>query len=234
LKNLGVVVLLLLSVTLIAISGVSRYNDNVERNEMIELINSQHHTNELLYNRVLELDNLVDDSPEKIRFITLVDHYVRESAICDMDTHERNLYARYLWQYGNEFDTGHLEEDYIPLRTRLLAIGREESGFNTRAKSTAKAVGLQQLMPATYRVCMMMLNESPDNRTDAMYDMRKQVRFSAFWLRMLYDDHGEDWNAAINAYNCNSCNYETAYTIKVKATAQKILLFAESLQNEAE
>jgi soluble lytic murein transglycosylase len=51
--------------------------------------------------------------------------------------------------YGALYPHPQFESDYVIDEALVWAISRQESGFNPRAKSSAKAAGLMQLMPAT-------------------------------------------------------------------------------------
>jgi membrane-bound lytic murein transglycosylase D len=80
--------------------------------------------------------------------------------------------------------------------TELVWLAEVESGFDTRARSPAGALGMFQLMPATAKDLGLSLWP---------LDQRKQVepsaRAAAKYLRQLYQQFG-DWRLAVAAYNC--------------------------------
>ncbi len=71
----------------------------------------------------------------------------------------------------------------------FLALIQQESGWNRRARSSAGAIGLAQLMPGT----AMYLKVNP-------HDPLENLEGGARYLRMQYETFG-DWRLALAAYN---------------------------------
>lgn len=70
-----------------------------------------------------------------------------------------------------------------------LAVGKQESGYNQSAVSSAGAIGVFQLMPGT----AAGLGVNP-------YDLAQNIDGGLTYLRQLYDRFG-DWRLALQAYN---------------------------------
>ena len=85
-------------------------------------------------------------------------------------------------------------------RGLLLAVVRQESAFNPKAKSRAGAAGLTQLMPGTARrLSRKVLKRRFQNAF--LYDPAVNVRLGASYLRQLLDLFGENVLLAVAAYN---------------------------------
>ena len=85
-------------------------------------------------------------------------------------------------------------------RSLLLAIVRQESAFNPKAKSKAGAAGLTQLMPGTARRLSRIVLKRRF-RTAFLYDPAVNVRLGASYLRSLLDLFQNDVLLAVAAYN---------------------------------
>jgi soluble lytic murein transglycosylase len=85
----------------------------------------------------------------------------------------------------------------IPL---LYGVIRQESLFRPDAVSSAGALGLAQLTPATARTVARHARE-PVPRTADLLEPRVNLRLGASYLRMLMDRYGEQLPVALAAYN---------------------------------
>src|SRR5436190_6178088 len=105
------------------------------------------------------------------------------------------LYPRYFCDYVAA-DSQHFGAD----PTLVMAIMREESRFNPRAKSEAAARGLLQFIITTARdigrdVGLVNVDE------DDLYDPRVIIRLGAKYVSTLSKQFGNDRYAAVAAYN---------------------------------
>ena len=75
-----------------------------------------------------------------------------------------------------------------------------ESHFNSRAKSSAGAVGIMQIMPDTAKWIALSIGIA-DFDTDDLYDPNVNIRFGVWYLSYLYSVFAESWQvfAAYNA-----------------------------------
>lgn len=80
----------------------------------------------------------------------------------------------------------------------LKAIGKAESGFNASAVSSAGAVGVMQLMPATAK--SLGVSNS--------YDARQNIMGGAKYISQLLDKYNGNVELALAAYNAGSGNVD--------------------------
>lgn len=87
----------------------------------------------------------------------------------------------------------------------LLAIIKQESGFNAEAISKAGAIGLMQLMPAT----IYYINEKSSLTIDKPTNPYQNIRGGTWYLNRLYSKflmYPDRWQYALSSYNCGlSC-----------------------------
>lgn len=87
-----------------------------------------------------------------------------------------------------------LEENGMP--HDLIYLAMAESGFQAKAKSYARAVGLWQFIPSTGRNYGLKIDWYIDERRDPV----KSTVAASRYLKKLYDEFG-DWEIAAAAYN---------------------------------
>lgn len=80
----------------------------------------------------------------------------------------------------------------------IYAVIRTESGFDPAARSRAGAVGLMQLLPATFAELTAMTGENIP--LSSLADPLVNIRYGTMYLSFLYREFGE-WRLAYMAYN---------------------------------
>lgn len=73
-----------------------------------------------------------------------------------------------------------------------------ESRFDADATSSAGAMGLMQMMPATFEEMQGYLKETHD--TEALFEPEVSIRYGTYYLSRLYRTF-EDWETVFAAYN---------------------------------
>lgn len=88
-----------------------------------------------------------------------------------------------------------LKDNGVP--AELYYLGMIESGYASRARSHARAVGIWQFMPATARQYGLRVDHEVDERLDVL----RATTAAAKYLKNLKREFGS-WYLAIAAYNC--------------------------------
>ncbi|THB72318.1 MAG: LysM peptidoglycan-binding domain-containing protein [Desulfobulbaceae bacterium] len=109
---------------------------------------------------------------------------------------QRKYFTRWLARSGKYLPMiqAELEAENLPLDLAYLAM--IESGFNQRAYSRSRAVGLWQFMKATGREYNLRVDRYVDERRNAA----KSTRAAVAYLKNLYEEFN-DWHLAVAAYN---------------------------------
>jgi membrane-bound lytic murein transglycosylase D len=87
----------------------------------------------------------------------------------------------------------------------LFYLGMIESGYASRARSQAKAVGIWQFMAPTAREYGLRV----DSEVDERLDIRRSTKAAARYLKGLEQEFGS-WYMAMAAYNCGLGRVRTA------------------------
>uniref|UniRef100_UPI004047EECC transglycosylase SLT domain-containing protein n=1 Tax=Polynucleobacter sp. TaxID=2029855 RepID=UPI004047EECC len=106
--------------------------------------------------------------------------------------------SRYLFYIVQEVNTRNM-----PMEIALLPF--VESAFNPQAKSTAKAMGIWQFMPATGKDFQLTQNVFRDERRDVLQSTDAALDY----LQRLYQQFGS-WDLALAAYNWGAGNVSKA------------------------
>ena len=108
----------------------------------------------------------------------------------------RDWYTRYLERSTAYLPMMHRELDAAGLPRDLTFLAMIESGFSTKARSYASAVGLWQFIASTGRYYGLRVDSWVDQRRDPLL----ATRAAALYLDELYDTF-DDWYLAFAAYN---------------------------------
>jgi len=87
----------------------------------------------------------------------------------------------------------------------LLAIARQESAFNPRARSHAGAMGLMQIMPATGKQVGRWLNK-PLQQDSELYYPPRNIEMGSFYIRRMQDQFQNNPVLATASYNAGPNN----------------------------
>ena len=82
----------------------------------------------------------------------------------------------------------------------LLAVIRQESLFDTRARSPAFALGLMQLLPSTASRMAKQVGLAPPSN-DQLFDPDVNLTLGSQYLKQLLERYSNNWFKAIAAYN---------------------------------
>jgi len=98
-------------------------------------------------------------------------------------------YEEYVMKYSREYN--------IPPEI-ILSVIKAESSFLSNAVSPEGAIGLMQIMPATFADLTKRTGENHEQ--GMLYNPGTNIKYGTFYLRYLYDMFG-DWDLTFAAYN---------------------------------
>lgn len=155
---------------------------------------------------VAELDEIGRaNPPSRLRPILMREYfhnqaYGRSLALANQlpgSNGERNFY-RFPLAFWNMVKQ-HAEEQGVDPYL-ILALIRQESLFDTRARSSAAALGLMQLLPSTAKRIAKQLGMSSPS-PDTLFDPEVNLALGTQYLKDLLQRYSNNWFKAIAAYN---------------------------------
>ena len=130
-----------------------------------------------------------------IFLVSLLIGYIASSV---WDKAEKELYPLKF----SEFVDNSSESFGVP-RKIIYAVIKTESDFDSTAQSSAGAIGLMQIAPATFEEISRKLGDSYEK--GMMYDPETNIRYGTYYLSYLYRYFG-DWDVVFAAYNAGMGN----------------------------
>ncbi len=97
----------------------------------------------------------------------------------------------------SEFVCAASEQFGVPKKI-IYAVIRTESAFDATAQSSAGAIGLMQITPATFEEISGKLGD--DYEKGMMYDPETNIKYGTYYLSYLYR-YFDDWDTVYAAYN---------------------------------
>ncbi len=113
---------------------------------------------------------------------------------------QRLLYPLPYWDLVDRFATEQGLDPYL-----LLAVIKQESGFQPDAISPAAARGLMQLMPGTARELSRRLRMAFKG-SSSLYQPEVSIQLGSFYFKQMLDDFGGVLEKALAAYNGGASN----------------------------
>jgi len=103
-------------------------------------------------------------------------------------------YSEYVEKYSDEYGVD---------KALIYAVIKTESNFRPEAVSSVGAMGLMQMMPATFKDMQKRLSE--EHETDKLLDPEISIKYGTYYLKYLYN-YFDDWDLVIPAYNAGMGN----------------------------
>lgn len=125
-------------------------------------------------------------------------------AFCWTHIDEKITQMNYPLKY-TEFVDKYSQEYSVP-KHLIYAVIKVESGFESDAVSKKGAIGLMQIMPATYEWIASKLDETDLNQ-NLLYNPEINIKYGTFYLDWLYSKYGS-WEIAVAAYNAGHGNVD--------------------------
>jgi len=105
-------------------------------------------------------------------------------------------YEEYVEKYASEYNV----PEYI-----IYAVINTESGFDTKAESSAGAFGLMQMMESTFYYIASDEHLDEEAEFDDLSNPDTAIRYGTYYLRYLFDKFN-NWNVVFAAYNAGEGN----------------------------
>lgn len=127
--------------------------------------------------------------------VSLVIGYVASSV---WDKAEKEMYPLKYSEFVDESSV-----NFGVPRKIIYAVIKCESDFDSTAQSSAGAIGLMQIAPATFEEISRKLGDSYER--GMMYDPETNIRYGTYYLSYLYRYFG-NWDVVFAAYNAGMGN----------------------------
>jgi len=155
---------------------------------------------------VTELDEMGrGNPPNRVRLLLMREYfrnqaYSRSLALANqlpISNGERNFYRYPLafWNSVKQYAEQRGVDPYL-----ILALIRQESLFDARARSSAAALGLMQLLPSTAKRVAKQLGVSSPS-PDTLFEPEVNLALGTQYLKDLLQRYSNNWFKAIAAYN---------------------------------
>ncbi len=141
---------------------------------------------------------LNDPEPERIKKIISLASYSKNAEIIN---EVGRLATRFnVLSLANYPVVQHLPKADLKQQALIMAIIRQESGFNVSAKSSAGAVGYMQLMPATAREVARRMRVSY-SKNKLSKNAAYNIKLGSYYINMLLKQYRQSYILASSAYN---------------------------------
>lgn len=111
---------------------------------------------------------------------------------------KNNLDLRFPRHYSSEIHKNASHNNIDP--AWIFAVTRQESAFKTKARSSAGAMGLMQLIPSTAKM-VAKESKTPYRNKNDLFDANTNISLGSKYLKMLLEDYNENHILATASYN---------------------------------
>ena len=124
-----------------------------------------------------------------------------------------------------------IDKAYVKDKALIYSISRQESGFNPRAKSSANALGLMQVLPSTAAFIMKNRSYRFKSKRDILYNAEKNIIIGTKYIKFLLSLDLVDNNVIkmLASYNAGPGNFKKWTSEKKYLKNSDILLLIETL-----
>ncbi len=119
-----------------------------------------------------------------------------------------------------------IDNAYLNDKALIYSISRQESGFNPRAKSSANALGLMQVLPSTAAFIMKNKTYRYKSKRDLLYNSEKNIIIGTRYIKFLFSLDIVDNNVIkmLASYNAGPGNFKK-WTSELKPLTKTDSLF---------
>lgn len=118
------------------------------------------------------------------------------------DTVEQNTHPKKYSEYVSKYSKEYGIPEHI-----IYAVIKVESDFDPKARSSAGAMGLMQMMPKTFKWLSGSEHLNEHHLTSAsLFDPEVSIRYGVYYLSYLYKSFDMNINTTLAAYNAGEGN----------------------------